>query len=100
MTKRLFALRQTHEWIAVVDPTVTWSELYQTAREGWISQHPLPKLWLSLLKQQSTGRTASSLTSPPSARHPLSERFSKGRLLGVYQFETKRYRTESAITSR
>lgn len=33
-TKRLFDLRKTHPWPAIVKPTNTWSELYQAAREG------------------------------------------------------------------
>jgi hypothetical protein len=33
-TKRLFAFRQTHPWPAIVNPTSTWNDLYQAAREG------------------------------------------------------------------
>jgi hypothetical protein len=33
-TKSLFAFRQTHPWPALVNPTSTWNDLYQTAREG------------------------------------------------------------------
>ena len=34
ITNRLFALRQTHPWPAVVKPTSTWNDLYQAAWEG------------------------------------------------------------------
>ncbi len=39
-TKRLFAFRQTHPWPAIVNPTSTWNDLYQAAREGMDSTSP------------------------------------------------------------